>query len=66
MIYRCEALMSQSRKRKEVELLFRKAVQSLLVCCSFSEVTSGLIIDFLASDYFSVSREGGIECNSAH
>lgn len=27
---------------------------------------SGLTIDFLASNCFSVSREGGMECNSAH
>lgn len=32
----------------------------------FSEGTPGLVIDFLASNYFSVSGEGGMECNSAH
>lgn len=50
------------RKKEEAELLFQKGYLELLgvQLCSFSEVTSELIIGFLALNSLSVSTEGGL------
>lgn len=54
--------MSAVRKKEEAELLLQKGCLELLgvQLCSFSEVTSELIIGFLALNSLSVSTEGGL------
>lgn len=64
MIYRCGALMSCPKKGEEVQPFPPPPKGYLellgLELCSFSEVTSGLIIGFLASNSLFISRECGL------